>query len=263
MRDIYYQSQGNPIQIDRLPNSKPRIEFAPKTCSVKESLKTLLLTISSMLAATTVVFLIIPADGLQFLEPFDLIFAISVVIYSFGTAVYYERWTSLTQPMFLIAMVLLAAQHRTLWLTQTVISSGIYGLLIYSFGRHNVALVTCFPVSRITADQLRNASSVQLGASAVIAAGMTTLYAWTQHPLVGIAILSFPAAVLAMPAPPKVKTNRYVILSRSLKSWMTEKTLNRPGLFQSPAGPAGNRIGLLFAASVLTAIWIEIGRAHV
>ncbi|MCA9012303.1 MAG: TraM recognition domain-containing protein, partial [Planctomycetaceae bacterium] len=192
----------------------------------------------------------------QFLEPFDLIFAISVVIYSIGTAVYYERWTSLTQPMFLIAMVLLAAQHRTLWLTQTVISSGIYGLLIYSFGRHNVALVTCFPVSRITADQLRNASSVQLGASAVIAAGMTTLYAWTQHPLVGIAILSFPAAVLAMPAPPKVKTNRYVILSRSLKSWMTEKTLNRPGLFQSPAGPAGNRIGLLFAASVLTAIWI-------
>ena len=256
MRDIYYQSQGNPIQIDRLPSSKPKIEFAPKTCSVKESLKTQLLTISFMLAANTLVLLVIPPDGLQFLEPFDLIFVISILLYSIGTAVYYERWTVLTQPLFLVAIVVLVAQHRTLWLTQTVISSGIYGLLIYSFGRHNVALVTCFPVSRIAADRLRNASTLQLGASAVIAAGMTTLYAWTQHPLVGIAILSFPAAVLAMHAPPKLKSNRYLILSRSLKSWMTEKSLNRPGIFQSPAGPTGNRIGLLFAASVLTAIWI-------
>ena len=256
MRDIYYQSQGNPIQTDRLPNSRPTIEFPPQTCSIHELLKALLLTISSMLAANTIVFLVIPPDGLQFLEPFDLIFAISVVMYSVGTAVYYERWTALTQPMFLIAIVVLAAQHRTSWLTQTVISSGIYGLLIFSFGRHNVALITCFPVSRIAADQLRNASTFQLGASAVIAAGMTTLYAWTQHPLVGIAILSFPAAVLAMPAPPALKTNRYVILSRSLKSWMTEKTLNRPGLFQSPAGPAASRIWLCFAASLLTAIWI-------
>ena len=88
MRDIYYQSQGNPIQTDRLPNSRPTIEFPPQTCSVHELLKALLLTISSMLAANTIVFLVIPPDGLQFLEPFDLIFAISVVMYSVGTAVY-------------------------------------------------------------------------------------------------------------------------------------------------------------------------------
>lgn len=256
MRDIYYQSPGNPIQIDRLPESRPTIEFPPPTCSVRELLKLVLLTISSMMAANAIVFLFIQQDGLQFLEPFDLIFAISVVTYSIGTTVYHDRITALTRPLFLVAIVLLAAQHRTSWLMQTVISSGIFGLLIYSFGRHNVARITCFPVSRIAAEELRNTSTFQLGATAIIAAGITTLYAWAQHPLIGIAILSFPAAVLAMPASPELKTNRCVILWHALKSWMTEKTMNRPGLYHSPAGPAVDRIGLLFTVSLLTAIWI-------
>ena len=51
MRDVYYQSVGNPLQVDRLPDSRPAIEMLPPEAAGQREAQLYQLAVSLSLAA--------------------------------------------------------------------------------------------------------------------------------------------------------------------------------------------------------------------
>ena len=77
MRDIYYQSVGNPVQTDRLPATRPSTEFAPGASTAYAG--RILLPVSGIaMIIGAVVLLVYRAPGYAWFDPYDLLVAVQV-----------------------------------------------------------------------------------------------------------------------------------------------------------------------------------------
>ena len=89
MRNVYYQSVGNPLQLDRLPATRPETEMLPPRVALGTQFSQLAVSLLSIAGAVLVTFLLCWPPGLVWLEPYDLIFAGPAVAVGFG-----PYWTS-------------------------------------------------------------------------------------------------------------------------------------------------------------------------
>jgi hypothetical protein len=75
MRDAYYQSVGNPLQLDRLPTTRPNLELLPPSAPMAQRWNQTFGSISVAAVVATIGIIFYRPPGITWLEPFDLIFA--------------------------------------------------------------------------------------------------------------------------------------------------------------------------------------------
>ncbi|MDX1967117.1 MAG: TraM recognition domain-containing protein [Planctomycetaceae bacterium] len=256
MRDAYYQSVGNPVQLDRLPGTRPGLELLPLPLARTEALRQVALALSGMGALATLTLLLDRPTGIDWLEPYDWAFAIPTLVIGIALACHHQRLDPLLHPAVLFALVLVTINHRTPWTAQAGLFAGVAALLVYSLGLHGVALQTTAPVPRAVAQTIRATSQPQL---LLLSAALGALLAWMligDSPLAKLALITLPLAAGGMPAPQALITSRLAIVVRVVESWLIYHAQPLPGLWQSPAGTVEKRISLWLAASVLTAVML-------
>lgn len=254
MRDVYYQSAGNPVQEHRLPTTRPEIEFSPPRRSWGETLPILGWALALMAAASTITLFLYRAGGIAWLEPFDLLFCWPTLLGGLVFAIYAKRIAVLLHPVVLAAFLLACMNHQTPMLLQTGMISAFSGMLAYVFGRHWTVIATASPMPREAAAAFRSRSQLQLLVIALLQAGLVAWLLLSRSIFPRIALTMLPLAALAMPPPARLVTSRYKLLGESLLSWFTHEARSLPGLVQTPIGPMHHRIGLMVVACVLTAV---------
>ena len=254
MRDVYYQSVGNPVQIERLPSTRPEIELlAPEGSSIARLHETLgFLLISA--AAVVAVYVCCGRYGIAWLEPFDLLFAWPTVIVAVGGSILLGRIPWSFSGPFLASVALLALNHRTSWGREVVLVSAVVGSLIYAFGRHWTSVCVTSPVSRSDAQSLLQHWQPQLVLLAGIAGLLIASLLWFGAVLFYVALLTLPLTILLIPHPPGLTSSRWRVIADSLSSWLTYEASPVPGLYQGLFGSPVRRQGLTLLAIVLIAI---------
>jgi len=178
MRDVYYQSCGNPVQPDRLPESQPELNLLPRAAESDghqgHGLKGLLLC-----GATSLIPLLsYRPPGWSWLEPYDLIVAIPLLVYFVATWLQTRDLRRLLHPAFLVAVLLVFVHHRTPWMVQiAIVASGI-GLFVYAYGRHWSVVCTASPLPRDLAEYVRKTCQENLGLLASLTAVGLALLLW-------------------------------------------------------------------------------------
>ena len=254
MRDSYYQSAGNPIQRDRLPVTRPGLELLPLPLARMESVRQVTLALSGMAALTILTLLLYRPTGLDWLEPYDLAYALPTLTVGIGLAASRRQLDWLLHPAVLIAVVLITINPRTPWLVQAGLFSAIAALVVYSFGLHGLAFQTTAPVPRALAQTVRDASRSQLLLMSAAIAAITAWMLMSEAMLPRLALVCLPLAAGMMPAPATLTTSRLSMALRIVVSWVTYNAEAIPGLWQSPAGTLEKRISLWLTASILTAV---------
>lgn len=254
MRDTYYQSAGNPVQLDRLPTTRPGLELLPNPMARSEVLRRIVLILSGMGALATLTLLLYRPGGFEGLEPYDLAYALPTLAIGLSLAVVGQRLEPLLHPAVLIAVVLITINHRIPWSYHAILSALTAGLMVYALGRHGVELQTTAPVPRSVAQTIRVDSHIQLVALAAITSGLVAWMLISNSPLAKLAFVTLPLASLAMPSPEMLTSSRSLIAGRVIASWLTYQATPLPGLWQSPAGTTEKRIGLWLTGSILAAV---------
>jgi hypothetical protein len=135
MRDIYYQSVGNPVQTDRLPVTRPSTEFAPGASTAYAG--RILLQVSGIaMIIGAVVLLVYRAPGFAWFDPYDLLVAVPVILTGLAIALIQQRLEHVHHPFVLLAVGIVCLNHRVPWAVQALIIAVGSGLLVYQFGRH-------------------------------------------------------------------------------------------------------------------------------
>ena len=254
MRDEYYQSVGNPVQIDRLPSTRPDIaHLAPDLCPITRLHVTLSFVLTAA-AAVVGVYVFCGRHGVAWLEPFDLLFAWSTIIVCVGGTILIGRIPWSFSGPFLAAVGLLALNHRTSWGREVIVVSIVVGVLIFAFGRHWIAMCVTSPVSRADAESLLAHWQLQLLLFAGIAGLLVASLLWFGALLFYAALLTLPLTVLVIPHPPGLTDSRWHVILDCLNSWFTYEASPVPGLYQGLFGSPLRRHGLTLLAIVLTAI---------
>lgn len=145
MRDIYYQPVGNPLQLDRLPRSRPQIQMLPPVTPVSKQVSRAMLHLVAGAVAGLTTFILYRPPGRDWLEPYDLLLAGPIFIAGIAVWAFTGKPQWLLHPLLLTAVVLLCVNHRIPWLVQIVLISVVAGLLVYAFGRHWTAVCTAIP----------------------------------------------------------------------------------------------------------------------
>ena len=274
MRDAYYQSVGNPVQVDRLPATRPDIELLAPSLHPIARLHEILGFVLMAAAAVVAVYVFCGPHGVSWLEPFDLVFAWPTVIVAIGGSILLGRIPWSFYVPFLSAVGLLALNHRTSWGREVILVSSVTGVLVYAFGRHWTTVCVTSPVSRSDAQSLLELWQPQLLLLAVGAGLLTAGLLWIGVGLFYAALLTLPLTVLLVPHPVGLTSSRWHVIADSLSSWFTYEARPLPGLFQGLFGSAIRRQALMLLAIVLTAIalnrWtqsplqsvVELGRAR-
>ena len=256
MRGVYYQSVGNPLQVDRLPDSRPAIEMLPPEEAGQREEKLYQLAVSLSLAAAGAVTMLVlyrPA-GWSALEPYDLLICGPIVAALASMAIVKRQVSWLLQPAFLVSLVFLCANQRMPWTLQVLVASLAVGLLSYCFGAHCSHVQTASPVPLIRAYELRSGWHRQLLIMATIGGvltGMTLASGWL---LMRMALVTLPIAAMAVPKPPGLRATRARVLWHGLMSWYTYDAPPVPSLLQSPVGSVQQRRSLPIFAAVLATI---------
>ena len=253
MRDTYYQSVGNPLQLDRLPATRPETEMLPPALTLAACLSQVATTLAAAAATALVILVFYRSPGVTWLEPYDLIFALPVVLGGLGFWAITAQVRWLLHPLFLVGVALLCLNHRTPWGVQVIAVSCALGLLVYSFGRHWTILCTGNPTPRSTAESLRFRWQLQLCAIAGLAAALTGAMLWSGALLFKLAVITLPLAAILVPGPAGLRAARWRVVVESLVSWITYRAQALPGLLQSPVGSTSHRCGLTVCAAVLAA----------
>ena len=253
MRNVYYQSVGNPLQTDRLPVTRPATEFAPGPSSSAAWLS--LLQVSGIAVIIgAVVLLIYRTPGFAWFDPYDLLIAVPAILTGLSIGVFTRKLEHVHHPFVLLAVGVVCLNHRLPWAIQILMMAVGSGLLVYQFGRHGVAMITTRPMRREPAAAARAAASDTL----LILAGLTSVVVaaalWFSLKILILAALTLPIAMLCSPAPEGMRARRWKLWLLSLKSWYSFDPQNLPGLLQSPAGSLLHRVSILLLAAELTGI---------
>ncbi len=254
MRSIYYQSVGNPVQTDRLPRSRPTLQMLAPSLTLEEKINSLLGF--AMLSATMVigVYAFLPKQGLAWLEPFDLIFALPTIAISVLLWAFTARFKWLNHGPFLLAIGLLALSRNASWGTEVLLLSIVLGILTYAFGCHWLAVCTTSPITWGVAQSLRNQWQPQMVVVSTFIGVMVAGLFWTGNRLLFAALVTLPLTVLLVPAPDNLKLPRWRVITESLASWLMYDAKPLPGLFQGVVGQANQRRALTLLVFILVAI---------
>jgi hypothetical protein len=254
MRDSYYQSSENPVQKERLPVTRPTLQFLAPGMPRSELLATVATAVAAMGLATVLTLALYQPGGISWFEPWDSIFCWPVLVGSLMAAVWRRQIAPLCHPVCLAAIVVACISQTTPELLQIALLSAFTALLIYAFGQHWTVLSTTSPMPIQAANVVRSRCRRQLVCVAVVLAAVVAALLATGSTVCRIALLTLPLAALTIPAPRQLPTNRYRIIYRALLSWITQESKRLPGLVQSPAGPIHARVALLVVACILTSI---------
>lgn len=254
MRDSYYQSSGNPVQESRLPATRPTIQLlAPRNAS-SQVIGEAAIAIILMAVLTVVTLVLYRPGGTNWLEPFDAIFSWPALFGGLILTAWLRRPTPLCHPLFLAAILVSCFTQSTPSLVQIGMLSAFAGLLVYLFGQHWLQVATASPMPRQAAEALRNRCSRQLLILAALLGIAMAGFLMTRSTVWRTAILTLPLAAIAMPAPQRLRTNRYRLACEALYSWFTYDPRRLPGLVQSPIGSTRHRLLLLIVGCVLTSL---------
>lgn len=254
MRDTYYQSVGNPLQLDRLPPTRPETEMLSPPLVFSAQLAEVATTLLLAGVAGVCVLAIYRIPGIAWLEPYDWLFAApicaaGVIVFS---ATGQLQW--LLHPLWLLACTLLVVNHRTPWELQVAVISAVGSLFVYAFGRHWIAVCTATPMSRRSSQSLRaqwHGELLLLASGVGVMIGITLL---TGSTLFKLALLMLPLLLVTAPTPEGLASPRWRVVFESLASWVTYRARPLPGLLQSPAGPMAHRQGFTIFAALLLAV---------
>ena len=192
--------------------------------------------------------LVYRAPGYAWLDPYDLLVAVPVILTGLSIAVIQQRFEHVHHPFVLLAVGIVRLNHRVPWALQVLIIAVGSGLLVYQFGRHGVAMITSRPVRRKPTAAARAAAADTL----LILAGLTTIVVgaalWFSLKILILAAWTLTVFMLCTPAPKGMRPQRWKHWLISLKSWYSYAPLNLPGLLQSPAGSLLHRVSILFLA---------------
>lgn len=253
MREVYYQSVGNPVQFDRLPATRPDTEMLSPSLSLYERAARVvrLHTVATLVAFGTLI--TYHAPGWTWLEPFDLIVSAASLVVGIAFAIVYRDLRRLLHPVVLVGLGLLCLNRRMPWEGHVAIAALTMGGLTFAYGCHWVSISTASPMSRTVAEELRTQSRGYLLLVAIVVAVLiATLLLWNSV-LLRLALVALVVTVV-VPQPGTAYLVRWRILRDSWLSWLTYEAQPLPGLFQSPCGSIHHRSAFTLWAVMLTAI---------
>ena len=254
MRDVYHQSVDNPIQLDRLPTSRPEICMlgAPASPGALRDLLTAFYLLCA--SAVIIVYMFIGPAGLSWFEPLDIVAAVPTIVFS----VVIWIWTNNLKWLFtlpcLASIGLLAVSRKMDWGTEVLVTSSVIALYIYAYGRHWTQASVSSPVSRLAANQFNQDWHPQLILLSTVTAIMCAGLLWFESLFFSVGIFALPFTILFVPKPKGLKASRRMIVWESLRSWLSYDVGGQPGLFVSSIGTPIQRQGLTFLVVCLTAI---------
>ena len=254
MRDVYYQSAGNPVQVDRLPATRPDAEMLPPALPTHELFKRIMGQHSVATAVAFCLLIMYRAPGWQLLEPFDLIAGVASLAVGLGFAITCRDLRWLLNPVVLFGLGLLCLNQRMPWAGHIVFAALAMGGFTFAFGWHWVVISTASPLSRTAAEDLRARCYGYLCLAATVVAVLTAALVTWDSTLLRLAIVSLVAATAVVPHPGRFFFARWQTLRNSWLSWLTYEAQPLPGLLQSPCGSLHQRLALTLGAIVLTAL---------
>jgi hypothetical protein len=254
MRDIYYQSSENPVQLARLPATRPTLQFLAPSVTNDQLLRTIAVAVLSMAVATLITLSIYRPGGLSWLDPWDMIFCWPTLVGGVVIAIWRRCIAPVCHPVFLAAIIVACFSHSTLEAIRILLLSAFAGLLVYAYGQHWTVLATASPMPIQNANVVRIRCSRQLVCLALVLFALIAALLISQSAVWRIALLTLPLAAISMPAPRGLQTNRYRIVCKALMSWLSQESRRLPGLVQSPTGTSYVRISLLVVACILASV---------
>ena len=255
MRDIYYQSVGNPLQFDRLPATRPAIEMLPPAPS-----------------ATTIfspgIRRIHGNHGRGVDHPDCISSAGTHMVGTLRLPPGHSDSLGGNCRLSCDGPSSMAAASRRFWRRSPSSASTIAFLGTFKLSPFPQRPVSwCIPsagtgscyarpaqLPRRTAETARTIWRRELAVVAIIAGLTIAALLWSGLSILKFAILLLPLAVMTMPCPEGLRRSRWQVLRDSVISWFTYDTRPLPGLLQSPVAPAGHRRALLVFATVLVAV---------
>ncbi len=257
MRESYHRPAGNPIRYDRLPATRPQLAMIPRAAERPGMWQEHVHQVVTILILGAVPLLLYRAPGWNWLEPYDLLFAVPTVVLCLWLSIHQRQVSYLLNPVFLLALVLLVINHRTPWRAQVILLALSASALTYAFGRHWLDFCTAAPMPWKLATQLRRECSHELLFMAarlgVLLAGVF-LVDWL---LLRMVLLAIPLAALVQPRRTDHNVSYWRVIGHSLSSWFTYRAAKAPGLWQSPVGDMRQRFALTFFVAVLMAILLS------
>jgi len=253
MRDVYYQSVGNPLQHDRLPVTRPVTQFLSRANALDTGMFIVQVPgIGLIIGAVTM--LIYQAPGFTLFDPYDLLLAVPVILIGLSLSVWKNTLDHVLHPAVLLAVGVTCLNHRVPWAVQILFIAMLAGALVFQFGRHGVAVLTTPPLSRELAESTRAATHDTLMILAGITAMMVAVMLWFGGRFLTVAVVTLPLAAFCCPPPARMKLPRWRFWLYCLRTWYGYAPMHRPGLLQSPAGSVFHRAALTLLAAELMGI---------
>lgn len=253
MRNTYYQSSGNPIQIARLPATRPTIEFLAAGKSRSEALRRAAASVAIMAFASIVTLVLLEAGQLlTWFEPFDWLFCGPTLLAGVAIAISQRNIAVLVHPTCLIAWVVACLSPQTPPVVRIGLIAVFASLTISLLGSHWATIATAFPVSRDAMRQCRSRCRWQLLLMACIVGALLFAVLSRMAGPWPVVLAALPVAVLLMPTPHGLTTSRWSVAFEAILSWWNYETRSLPGLVQSPIPSARHRSWILVVACILT-----------
>lgn len=254
MRKSYYQSSGNPVQESRLPATRPTIEFLGPHKAQVEMLRSVGAALGIMAAASLAALVLSGAGNLlTWIEPFDVLFWGPTLLFCLAIACVQRSTAPFVHPVTLAAWVVACLSPQTPWIIRIVLIAAFAFLAIYAFGFHWATVATAFPVSRDAMLQCRARCRKQLLFTGALIAGLLIAMLAARSGFWLMVLLALPMAILMMPAPTELMTNRFSVVMQALMSWLNYETRDLPGLVQPPIRSVRQRCWILVVAGVMAA----------
>jgi len=201
-----------------------------------------------------VVLLIYRAPGFAWLDPYDLLIAVPVIVTGLSIGITSRSLNHILHPAVLLAIGVVCLNHRVPWALQALVMATGSGLLVYQFGQHAVAMITTRPMRRAETAAARAAASESLLVLAGLTAIVVAAALWFSLKILIVAAWTLPVCMLCAPASAGLPGPRWRLWLLSLRTWCSYSPKNLPGLLQSPAGSLLQRTAILFLAAELTGI---------
>ncbi|MFM9960797.1 MAG: type IV secretory system conjugative DNA transfer family protein [Planctomycetaceae bacterium] len=247
-RSVYHQSAGNPVQLDRLPTSKPELHFAAKALSFSEQTMTIGKCWGLLLLGTVCVWSMQPNGVFRSelgLLTVILFFGANFVMLK-GAATANPSWAKGQSALYTIAFFFVAGFAVSV--AHPLLAAFGLGAFVWLFGMHAVDLATTAPMSPIVAKRIRYGAASYFAVMAFVPAALSLLP--MPHRAVGVVAM---AGVAALTALLDGGGSSFGCLLTSWRDWLTYNRYGSqaPGLRETIAGSWRIRFALLSGCLLL------------